>query len=57
MAAIEELLYSHDELRAALIVAGRKIRKLSFGRRNDPTLGELRDVLRRAHLAEKRSPD
>jgi len=24
MAAIEELLYSHDELRAALIVAGRK---------------------------------
>jgi hypothetical protein len=37
------------ELRAALIIAGKRIRKLQFGRRNDdPVLVHLRDALRQA---------
>jgi len=31
-----DLLRSHHELRAALVVAGRQIRKLNFGRKDDP---------------------
>lgn len=37
---------SHAELRAALILAGRHIRKLNFGRKDDPVLQKLRQVLR-----------
>jgi hypothetical protein len=33
---------SHDELRAALILAGKRIRRLSVGRRDDPVLQVLR---------------
>ena len=49
MARVDELVRSHDELRAALIIAGKRIRKLQFGRRNDdPVLVYLRSVLREA---------
>jgi hypothetical protein len=43
-----DLERSHDELRGALILAGRHIRKLSFGRKDDPVLQVLRRVLRDA---------
>lgn len=43
-----DLERSHDELRAAVILAGKHIRKLSFGRRDDPVLEVLRRVLRDA---------
>lgn len=39
---------SNPELRAAVILAGRRIVKLSLGRRNDPVLPILRRVLREA---------
>ena len=42
------LLRSHDELRAALWVAGKEIRKLNFGRSDTPVLKLLRRVLREA---------
>src|ERR1035438_9997705 len=41
-----DLLRSHDELRAALRVAGKEIRKLNFGRADTPVLKLLRRVLR-----------
>jgi hypothetical protein len=41
-----DLLWSHDELRAALRVAGNEIRKLNFGRSDSPVLKLLRRVLR-----------
>jgi hypothetical protein len=37
---------ANAELRAAIIVAGKRIVKLNFGRRNDPVLTILRRVLR-----------
>jgi hypothetical protein len=40
------LLASHDELRTALIVAGKRIRQLNFGRRNDSVLPLLRQALK-----------
>ncbi len=43
-----DLERSHAELRRALILAGRRIRKLNFGRRDDPVLVVLRRVLREA---------
>jgi hypothetical protein len=43
-----QLLRSHAELRGALILAGKRIRKLSFGRRDDQVLPTLRRVLREA---------
>lgn len=46
--APSQLLRSHAELRAALILAGKRIRKLSFGRREDRVLPTLRRVLREA---------
>jgi hypothetical protein len=52
------LLRSHDELRAALRVAGKEIRKLNFGRADTPVLKLLRCVLREARAvaaAEKNS--
>jgi hypothetical protein len=48
MPEIRRLTRSHDELRAALILAGRRIRHLNFGRRDDPVLKVLRQVLRDA---------
>jgi len=49
-------LRTHHELRAAPIIAGRHIRKLSFGRRDDPVLQYLRRVMREARLAVDRNP-
>jgi hypothetical protein len=48
MAEIQDLLRSHDELRAALIIAGKRIRQLQFGRKGDSVLAKLRNVLREA---------
>jgi hypothetical protein len=42
------LLQSHDELRAALRLAGAEIRKLNFGKKDTPLLKLLRRVLREA---------
>jgi len=47
------LLRSHDELRAALVVAGKEIRKLNFGRSDTPVLKLLRRVLREARAVAK----
>ena len=48
-----ELERSHDELRAALTIAGKHIRKLSFGRKDDRLLQLLRRVLRDARPVRK----
>ena len=48
-----ELMRSHDELRAALIVAGREIRKLNFGKKDSPVLQKLREVLKEARVVAK----
>lgn len=48
-----EILRSHDELRGALIMAGRHIRKLGFGRKDDPVLRKLREVLPAARETRK----
>jgi hypothetical protein len=49
-----DLERSHAELRAALIVAGKQIRKLNFGRKDDPVLTMLRRVLRDSRTVAKR---
>ena len=41
-----DLLRSHEELRAALRIAGSEIRRLNFGRADTPVLRLLRRVLR-----------
>jgi hypothetical protein len=51
--AQSDLLRSHDELRAALLVAGKEIRKLNFGKRDTPILKLLRQVLREARAVAK----
>jgi hypothetical protein len=55
---VADLERSHAELRAALLLAGKKIRKLNFGRANTPTLA-LRcagdRVLRRAQAYIRRT--
>jgi len=48
-----DLLRSHDELRATLVVAGKEIRKLNFGRLDTPVLKLLRRVLREARAVAK----
>ena len=48
MDQVAELIRSHTELRAALIFAGRRIRKLTFGRHDDPVLHQLRRALKEA---------
>lgn len=48
-----DLERSHAELRAALILAGKRIRKLNFGRRDDPVLPILRRVLRESREVAK----
>jgi hypothetical protein len=53
---LKELLRSHDELRAAVIIAGKRVRKLQFGRRNDdPVLDHLR-MLRDAPAVRRKFP-
>ena len=49
-----DLERSHAELRAAVILAGKHIRKLSFGRKDDPVLTILRRVLRDSRAVAKR---
>jgi hypothetical protein len=51
--AQSDLLRSHHELRAALRVAGKEIRKLNFGKKDSPVLGLLRRVLKEAREAAK----
>ena len=48
-----KLLRSHTELRGALIFAGRRICKLTFGRRDDEVLPILRRVLREARTVAR----
>ena len=38
----------HSEVRVALITARREIRRLNFGRRDNPVLNKLREVMRDA---------
>jgi hypothetical protein len=45
---VTDLERSHAELRAALLLAGKEIRKLNFGRADGPVLVILRRVLREA---------
>jgi hypothetical protein len=49
-AQIAELLASHDKLRAAIIIAGKEIRKLLFGKKDSPVLRQLRTVVRRSRV-------
>jgi hypothetical protein len=42
---VTDLERSHSESRAALIIAGREIRRLNFGRRNNPVLTKMREVI------------
>jgi hypothetical protein len=51
--AKSDLQRSHDDLRAALVVAGKEIRKLNFGKRDTPVLQLLRRVLREARAVAK----
>lgn len=53
LTSTSDLLRSHDELRAALRIAGKRIRLLNFGRREDPTLTLLRRVLKEARAVAK----
>jgi len=55
MPDLADLLLSHDLLRGALIIAGKRIRKLQFGRRNDdPVLLYLQNALREARVIRKK---
>ena len=49
-----ELERSHAELRAAVILAGKKIRKLNFGRADSPVIVILRRVLREARAVARK---
>jgi hypothetical protein len=49
----DDLLRNHAELRTALILAGREIRKLNFRRKNTPVLTKLREILRDARRVAK----
>jgi len=49
-----DLELSHAELRAALMLAGKQIVKLNFGKKDDPVLPILRRVLRDARVVAKR---
>jgi hypothetical protein len=52
--AVAALLRSNAELRAALILAGKEIVKLNFGKKNTSVLNQLRETLREARAVEKR---
>jgi hypothetical protein len=43
---VTDLERSHHELRAALILAGKEIKRLNFGRTDNPVLVKLRQILR-----------
>ena len=47
----------NDELRAALVIAGKEIRKLNFGKRDTPVPQLLRRVLREARAVAKAEDD
>lgn len=49
-----DLQLSHAELRAALILAGKEIRKLNFGKSDTPLLRLLRRTLRESREVAKR---
>jgi hypothetical protein len=51
---VNDLELFHAELRAALMLAGKQIVKLSFGKKDDPLLPILRRVLREARAVAKR---
>jgi hypothetical protein len=51
--SLHALLASHAELRAALILAGKQIRKLNFGRKTDPALPILRRTLKNARAVAR----
>jgi hypothetical protein len=51
---LTDLERSHGELRAALLFAGKEIRKLNFGRSDTPLLRKLREVLRESRLVAAR---
>jgi hypothetical protein len=51
--AMTDLQRSHAELRAAVILAGKEIRKLNFGRADSPMLAVLRKTLRESRAARK----
>jgi len=48
LSTVTELDRSHAELLAAVLLAGKEIRKLNFGRADSPVLAKLRAVLREA---------
>jgi len=50
---VTDLERSHHELFAALLLAGKEIRKLNFGKRDTPLLRKLRQVLREARLVTR----
>jgi hypothetical protein len=53
---LKALLSSHDDLRSALIIADKRIRKLQFGRKNDdPVLAHLRTTLSEARAIRKKA--
>jgi hypothetical protein len=49
-----ELQRSHAELRAAVMLAGKEIRKLNFGRGDSPVLAVLRRVLRESRAVARK---
>ena len=49
-----ELQRSHSELRAAVILAGKEIRKVNFGRADSPVLAILRRVLRESRYVARK---
>jgi hypothetical protein len=44
---LSDLLRSHAELRAAVILAGKELRKLHFGKQTNPVLSILRRYIAR----------
>jgi len=50
-----DLERSHDELRAALIIAGRPIQRQMYSMKAQIVLKRLRAVLKEARMARKRS--
>jgi hypothetical protein len=49
-----DLQLFHAELRAAVILAGKEIRKLNFGRADSPVLAILRRVLRESRAVARK---
>jgi hypothetical protein len=52
---ITELERSNDELRGALLIAGKEIRKLNFGNLDSPVLKILRRTLREARALRRKT--